>query len=118
MWINRKIQGAAVAIALLSVGFTTLNAEAHPKYKHRHNNGHHGDRYNSRYNDDAIPWNNGRSRRTVRYNPGSYYSSIPSGCRRVVVRQRAYYTPDNQVFFTYSPARNVYIVVNNPFRFF
>jgi hypothetical protein len=123
MRMNQKIQGAAVAIALLGIGFTALSAEAKPKHKYRNDYRHHDGRYDARYDydrydNDAILRNNGRSRRAVRYYNGSSYASLPSGCRRVVVRQRAYYTPDNRVFFTYNPARNIYIVVNNPFRFF
>jgi hypothetical protein len=137
MRINKRIQGAVVAIALLSVGLTTLSAEAKPKHGHHHNNGykqgHYDARYNqdrydqgrydeSRYNDDRYNdrYNDRRERsRRDAYYPGSYRSSLPSGCRRVVVRNRTYYaTPNNNAFFTYSPARNLYIVVNNPFRFF
>jgi hypothetical protein len=132
MRINKRIQGAAVAIALLSVGLTTLSAEAKPKYGHHRNHGYDQGRYDSRYEDrydqgryDESRYNDDRyndrrenSRRDVYY-PGSYRSSLPSGCRRVVVRNRTYYTtPNNNAFFTYSPTRNLYIVVNSPFRFF
>jgi hypothetical protein len=130
MQIKKQAQGAAIAIALLSIGLTTLSAEAKPwKHKHKHEYRHDREHYDVRYDrgryDDARydrgRYDNGRYHSRPRiyyYNPGSYHAALPSGCRRVVVRQRAYYTPDNNVFFTYNPARNVYIVVNNPFRFF
>ena len=80
-------------------------------------------RFSNRGRDWQNSWNNGndwggRRSRTSYYQPGAYYTSLPSGCRRVVVRQTTYYTPDNSVFFTFSPSRNIYVVVNNPFRFF
>lgn len=101
------------------------------RYEGRYNNRRNDDPYNNRWRDNdrsrdqswngnrGVVWNSGRSRsRTIYYTPGSYHSSLPSGCRRVTVRQRTYYTPDNNVYFTYRPDQNIYVVVNNPFRFF
>jgi hypothetical protein len=124
MQIKKQVQGAAVAIALLSIGLTTLSAEAKPwKHKHKHEYRHGREHYDTRYDRgryDDSRYDEGRyhSRpRAYYYNPGSHHAALPSGCRKVVVRQRTYYTRDNNVFFTYNPARNIYIVVN-PFSFF
>ncbi|MCG9893326.1 MAG: hypothetical protein MH252_19915 [Thermosynechococcaceae cyanobacterium MS004] len=139
MRINSRVQAAVLAIAVLSVGLSTLSAEAKPKKGDRYEREYYEKsygrdedrwksdrrrsrydddrRYDSRYDDDDDNWRRNRSR-TVYYRPGSRHSRLPSRSRKVVIRQRTYYTPDNNVFFTYSPARNIYIVVDNPFRFF
>ncbi|MGB8698968.1 MAG: hypothetical protein WCD18_06090, partial [Thermosynechococcaceae cyanobacterium] len=49
--------------------------------------------------------------------PVSGYRSIPSGYRRVVIRNRVFYTRDNRTYLGYSPSRQLFVVLN-PFSFF
>jgi hypothetical protein len=87
------------------------------------------DRYDSRWsNDDRNAWSNDRddyryNRRNVFINrPSQRYQTYPSnglvrlpdGCRRVVYRDRTYYTRDNYQYYTYDSDRRGYIVVNFP----
>jgi hypothetical protein len=110
--LHKGLKTAALAIALLGLGWTTLGipAEASDDNGHRRNGG--------------AWWKNGRPHpgRTYYYPaypatpyyyyPGATYSALPSGCRRVYVRNRPYYTRDNKTFFTYLPTRRLYMVVN------
>jgi hypothetical protein len=85
------------------------------------------DRYKRYYRED-IGWSNDLDdyrydRRNVFINrPSRRYQTYPSngivrlpdGCRRVVYRDRTYYTRDNNQYYTYDSDRRGYIVVNFP----
>jgi len=81
------------------------------------------DRFNDRdvrsYDHDYYRYN----RRNVYINrPDQRYQTYPSnsivrlpdGCRRVVYRDRTYYTRDNNNYYTYDSNRRGFIVVNFP----
>jgi hypothetical protein len=46
--------------------------------------------------------------------PSNGLVRLPDGCRRVVYRDRTYYTRDNNQYYTYDSDRRGYIVVNFP----
>ncbi len=124
----KRLQTGAIAVTIAaSAIFPALQVDAHPKRDH-YNGHHHGsdrwnqnyrsddrDEYRTRYkdyrNDDRDEYR-ARYKRQNRYN-GYEVRNLPPGCRKVVVRDRTYYTRDN-VYYTYNPERRAYIVVNLP----
>jgi hypothetical protein len=82
------------------------------------------DRYNDRdyrFNNRNIYRQFNRRNNVYIYPPsrrGGYYGNsivrLPDGCRRVVYRDRVYYTRDNDVYYSYDSDRRGFIVVNFP----
>jgi hypothetical protein len=97
--VRTAYRASAITIALILSATLISAVEAKPKWKHWHKRQDHG----------AAWWKKGKPH--PRYYHGQEYRYLPSGCRRVVIRQRVYYT-NNDVYFVYSPIRNVYIVAN------
>ncbi|HEY9828665.1 MAG TPA: hypothetical protein V6D19_24860 [Stenomitos sp.] len=58
-----------------------------------------------------------RTRAYVNPNPGLGYTVLPPGYRRVVIRNRVFYTNNNRDYLGYSPSRRQYVIIN-PFSFF
>jgi hypothetical protein len=52
--------------------------------------------------------------RRNRYYPSNSIVRLPDGCRRVVYRDRTYYTRDNNQYYTYDSDRRGFIVVDFP----
>jgi opacity protein-like surface antigen len=108
---KRKNCIVAVPIAVVLSAAMANVVEAKP-WKHKHHHGYQG------YEQGEAWWkhkHNKRHRVKKKYYVGERYHSLPSGCRRVVIRERTYYTYDNQAYFVFSPFRNVYVVVD-PWR--
>jgi hypothetical protein len=107
----KKLQAGAFLVTLAaSAVLPTSDAFAHPK--HRTYNGHDygAARWEQNYRQDD------RDNYRERYDRNDRYRSyevrrLPEGCRRVVVRNRTYYTRDN-VYYTYNPTRRAYVTVN------
>lgn len=139
-----KLFTGTVALALAaSTVLTASGASARPydsddRY-YGHDNGaawwkrDRDDRYNNREyrfdrrvdrHNDREDWFNDRHdyRRNVyiapSYRRGGYYGNsvvrLPDGCRRVVYRDRVYYTRDNDVYYSYDADRRGFIEVNLP----
>ncbi|HEY9828654.1 MAG TPA: hypothetical protein V6D19_24800 [Stenomitos sp.] len=51
------------------------------------------------------------------YKPVAGYRVLPAGYKRVVIRGRTFYTPNNRTFLAFSPSRGLYVNVN-PFTLF
>jgi hypothetical protein len=120
----------ALALAATSTVLTASNASARP-YDYDRDDGHH-DRaawWNRDHNDRGFRFNNRddyryNNRRNVYiYRPSQRYRTydrdsnvvrLPEGCRRVVYRDRTYYTRDNYEYYTYDSGRQGFIVVNFP----
>lgn len=117
MKTQTALQAGAIAVVLAAS--TVLSASvalAGPKH----------DRYDGGYYESP-EWDRDRGYRGKSYyhrqdkyrNPNRYRNryprhevvSLPYGCRKVVIRDRTYYTRDN-VYYTYSPEQRGYVVVN------
>jgi hypothetical protein len=137
-----KVFTGALAIALsASALLTASNASARPyddDYYSRQDNGvsrrdrDHNERYQNRrerWNDREFRFNNrddyryNNRRNVYQYRPDQQYQNynrysnvvrLPDGCRRVVYRDRTYYTRNNYDYYTYDPGRRGFIVVNFP----
>lgn len=139
---TRLFTGAvALVLAATSVLSTASNASARPYDNDRYNGRDNGAawwkrdrdvRYrdrDDRYNDRDARFND-RDRDYSRYNRRNVYINrpyqryqaypsnalvrLPDGCRRVVYRDRTYYTRDNNNYYTYDSDRRGFIVVNFP----
>lgn len=139
---TRLFTGAvALVLAATSVLSTASNASARPYDNDRYNGRDNGAawwkrdrdvRYrdrDDRYNDRDARFND-RDRDYSRYNRRNVYINrpyqryqtypsnaivrLPDGCRRVVYRDRTYYTRDNNQYYTYDSNRRGFIVVNFP----
>jgi hypothetical protein len=124
-----KLFTSAVALTLAATTLlTATGASARPydddRYDNDRGNGSFGwqqDR-NDDYNDRDYRRDRSIYRRLERnYTPyrrrGYYGNSIvrlPDGCRRVVYRDRVYYTRDNDVYYSYDNDRRGFVVVNLP----
>lgn len=100
------IRFTAVAIAMICSTALINAAEAKPgKWKyHPKYNGH---------DNGAAWWKHGKPHPSKKkYYLGEKYRTLPYGCRRVVIRERTYYTLNHQTYFVFSPLRNVYVVVD------
>jgi hypothetical protein len=104
---KNRIVAMSIAAVLSAVSVNMAEAKPgkwkdHPKY-----NGH----------DNGAAWWKHEKRHRVKkkYYVGDNYYSLPHGCRRVVIRERTYYTLDNLAYFVFNPLRNVYVVVD-PWR--
>jgi hypothetical protein len=96
-----RISAVAIAVVLSTVFIREVEAKP-GKWKHRHH----------RHDRGAAWWKNNKPH--PKYYRGQEYRALPYGCRRVVIREKVYYT-NNDVYFVYSPIRDVYIVVNPSF---
>jgi hypothetical protein len=124
-----KLFTGAIALALsASALLTASNASARPydddNYYRRDNEAawwkrDREDRYEREYRFNQR-YNNRRN--VYRYRPSeryrNYYDTrvvrLPEGCRRVVYRDRTYYTPNNYDYYTYDSSRRGFVVVNFP----
>jgi hypothetical protein len=140
---TRLFTGAvALALAATSTLMTASDASARPRYGdyYRHDNGaawwkrDRDDWYrnrNVRYRDRDNRFNDRDDYRDdYRYNRRNVYINrpyqrygiypsnpivrLPDGCRRVVYRDRTYYTRDDNQYYTYDSNRRGFIVVNFP----
>jgi hypothetical protein len=128
-----KLFTGAVALALsASAVLTASNASARPyDYDYQYSGDHnrrveewkreHSDRYRNRRDDERSSdrYDNWRYPRRSTYIPDRYrvyprstIVRLPYGCRRVVHRDRTYYTRDNDTYYSYDPVRRGYVVVN------
>lgn len=129
-----KIFTGAVALTLAaSAVLTASSASARPHDDDRYNNGYErgkaewkrerAERYRDRYEDERLDdrddnWRYSRKNVYVvpapryRIYPGTRVVRLPDGCRRVVYRDRTYYTRDNNVYYSYDPVRRGFVVVN------
>lgn len=136
---TRLFTGAvALVLAATSVLSTASDASARPHDDDRYNGRDNGAawwkgdrdlRRDDRYNDRDARFND-RDRDYSRYNRRNVYINrpyqryqtypsnsivrLPDGCRRVVYRDRTYYTRDNNQYYTYDSNRRGFIVVNFP----
>jgi hypothetical protein len=132
MNLKTKLFTGAVALTLAATTVLTASGASARPYDY--------DRYNGRdngaawwkqdrdddYNDRDYRRDLNRDRRFNRrnvyiYSPSrrrSYYGNsivrLPEGCRRVVYRDRVYYTRDNDTYYSYDTGRRGFIVVNFP----
>ncbi len=127
---TKLLTGAAALALAVSTVLTASGASARPYDYDQYNDHDHGtagwrrdrdDRYNDRdYRRD-------RSYRRFDHHDvyisppsrrGGYYGNtfvrVPDGCRRVVYRDRVYYTRDNDTYYSYDSDRRGFIVVNFP----
>jgi hypothetical protein len=116
MKTQAALQAGAIAVVLaVSTALSASVASAHPKHDRYRGYGYNSPRWD-RDRDDRDGYHHRRDiyRNSVRYRnryPRNEVVALPYGCRRVVVRDRTYYTRDN-VYYGYSPERRGYVVVN------
>lgn len=116
MKTRTAFQAGAIAVVLAaSTVLSASVASADPRYDRYRGYGYESPRWDRDYRDEY------RHRRDIRRNSVRYRNryprnevvTLPYGCRKVVIRDRTYYTRDN-VYYAYSPERRAYVVVNLP----
>ena len=126
--MNTKIRlftgAVALALAATSVLFTASDASARPYDYDRYNGNGNGngaawwkrDRYNDpdyyRYSQTIYINQPYQPYQPYQVYPSNTIVRLPYGCRRVVYRDRTYYTRDNKNYYTYDSNRRGFIVVN------
>ncbi|WP_404785961.1 hypothetical protein [Altericista sp. CCNU0014] len=130
-----KLFTGAVALALAaSTVLTASSASARP-YNDRYyddrvvweerdrDDRYYGRDYRFKNRGDYRRFHRRLNRRNIYISPPygrarGYYGNrlvrLPDGCRRVVYRDRVYYTRDNNVYYAYDNDRRDYFVVNLP----
>jgi hypothetical protein len=73
----------------------------------QYRNGRDNERFD--YRNDR---NNGRSNRRIDY-PRSF-ARLPNGYRRVMYRNRPYYTSNNDAYYSYNPSTRSFVLINLP----
>jgi hypothetical protein len=114
MKTQTAVQAGAIAVVLAaSTALSVSVASAHPKHDRYRGYGYNSPRWD-RHDRDGYHHRRDIYRNSVRHRnryPRNEVVALPYGCRRVVVRDRTYYTRDN-VYYAYSPERRGYVVVN------
>lgn len=126
MNIKIKLFISAIAVVLsTSTGLAASNAYTQSgenvQYYRNHDskemsqnnrNGQYRDRQDNQPFNNQNDRNNGRNMR--RNDHPRSFSRLPHGYRRVVARNRTYYTQDNDAYYSYNPYSRSYVLINFP----
>jgi hypothetical protein len=116
MKTQTALRAGAIAVVLaVSTALSASVASADPRYNRYRGYDYESPRWDRDrgYRDEYHPRKK-VYRNSTRYRnryPRNEVVTLPYGCRKVVIRDRTYYTRDN-VYYAYSPERRAYIVVN------
>jgi hypothetical protein len=118
MKIRTALQAGAIAVVLAaSTALSASVASADPRYDRYRGYGYESPRWDrDRDYRDEYRHRKKVYRNSTRYRnryPRNEVVTLPYGCRKVVIRDRTYYTRDD-VYYAYSPERRAYVVVNLP----
>lgn len=126
----RFFTGAVALVLGASTVFAASGASADPGDHDRYSRDRQSSQWNQNQNDrgqyngrrdnerfeNRNDRNSGRynNRANNRYNYQRSYTRLPNGYRRVVVRNRTYYTYDNNAYYAYSPNSRSFVLINLP----
>ncbi|NJM77267.1 MAG: hypothetical protein HC852_17650 [Acaryochloridaceae cyanobacterium RU_4_10] len=107
--------GAIAVVLAASTALSASVASAGPKHdRYRGYDYDYSPRWDRGYRNEYRHHRKNAYRNSARYRnryPRNEVVALPYGCRKVVIRDRTYYTRDN-VYYAYSPERRGYVVVN------